>query len=296
MKDSIKDFIATFLAIILCFLAVGFICIKEAEQAFDKKTIQTVVKNTDLTSDVKEREETSQIKNAFGEVYTAAEQYHIPSEFVDDVLNDEITKDFFGRVAANVTESVITGENKEIVSQQEFNELIKNNMDHFVEKSKLELSQEQKDKFVSLATNHSETILNLLPTTESLKTHINTETLDMIQLTSNGTLKIIILMGIIVCIIGIVFTKWKNRDFLSYLATPLLFASIILILISQMIPTLVTMLIPANNDLLYLFIDQLALHMKDNILIFGGIIGISSILIYILIFVLKKVIKKKDFA
>lgn len=296
MKESIKDFIATFLAIVLCFLVVGFICMKETNRTFEKKTIQTVVKNTDLITDVKEREETSQIQNAFQEVYTAAEQYHIPKKFVDSVLNDEITKEFFGRIAANVTESIINGKNQAILPQDEFNQLIENNIDHFAEKSEINLSQEQKEKFISLASNHSAVILNLLPTTNSLISNMNTETMKLIQLASSKTLTTGLLGGIILCGIMILLLKWKERAFLSYLATPLLFSSILLIGISQLIPTIVSMIIPANNDLIYLFVDQLAVHMKENILLYGGIIGILSILIYITIFILKRVIKKKDFA
>lgn len=294
LKDTLKDLCATFLSIVLLICIISLSSILVFRNITTKENMKQIVKNTDFTKEIKNRTETKQMNDIFRDIYTVADKYHIPEQFIDSVLNDATTKDFLGTVASNVIEETLTGKDEKILTEKDLNQLLENNMDHFQEVSKIQLNEEQQQNFLNLAKEHSATIIEILPTTTELQSYLSPSMIDGMKLLNSNQLLYIFLGIIMISSILILCLKWKEKIWLLYFATPLFFSSIILVMLAYASPTILSILLQSSNDLLYLFVDQLALHLKEHLTIIGIVLFIGSILIYILYFIGKKFLSSKQ--
>lgn len=294
LKDTLKDLCATFLSIVLLICIISLSSILVFRNITTKENMKQIVKNTDFTKEIKNRTETKQMNDIFRDIYTVADKYHIPEQFIDSVLNDATTKDFLGTVASNVIEETLTGKDEKILTEKDLNQLLENNMDHFQEVSKIQLNEEQQQNFLNLAKEHSATIIEILPTTTELQSYLSPSMIDGMKLLNSNQLLYIFLGIIMISSILILYLKWKEKTWLLYFATPLFFSSIILVMLAYASPTILSILLQSSNDLLYLFVDQLALHLKEHLTIIGIVLFIGSILIYILYFIGKKFLSSKQ--
>ena len=294
LKDTLKDLCATFLSIVLFICIISLSSILVFRNLTTTENMKQIVKDTDFTKEIKNRTETKQMNDIFRDIYTVADKYHIPEQFIDSVLNDATTKDFLGTVASNVIEETLTGKDEKILTEKDLNQLLENNMDHFQEVSKIQLNEEQQQNFLNLAKEHSATIIEILPTTTELQSYLSPSMIDGMKLLNSNQLLYIFLGIIMISSILILYLKWKEKTWLLYFATPLFFSSIILVMLAYASPTILSILLQSSNDLLYLFVDQLALHLKEYLTLIGIILFICSILIYILYFIGKKFLSSKQ--
>lgn len=293
MKDTLKDIFATFLSIVLFICIVILSGILVFQNLTTKENMKQIVKETDFTTDIKNRTETKQMNDIFNDIYVVADKYHIPEQFIDSVLNDETTKDFLGTVAANVIDETLTGKEEKILTEEDLNQLLENNMDHFQEVSNIQLNEEQQQNFLNLAKEHSATIIEILPTTTELQSYLSPSMIDSIKLLNSNTLLYTLIAIIIISAILILILKWKEKTWLLYFATPLFFSGVVLVMLAYASPTILSILLQSNNDLLYLFVDQLAIHLKEHFITIGSIFFISSIVVYTIYFIQKKLLSKK---
>ena len=294
LKDTLKDLCATFLSIVLFICIISLSSILVFRNLTTTENMKQIVKDTDFTKEIKNRTETKQMNDIFRDIYTVADKYHIPEQFIDSVLNDATTKDFLGTVASNVIEETLTGKDEKILTEKDLNQLLENNMDHFQEVSKIQLNEEQQQNFLNLAKEHSATIIEILPTTTELQSYLSPSMIDGMKLLNSNQLLYTFAGIIIISSILILCLKWKEKIWLLYFATPLFFSSIILVMLACASPTILSILLQSSNDLLYLFVDQLALHLKEYLTLIGIILFICSILIYILYFIGKKFLSSKQ--
>lgn len=293
MKDTLKDIFATFLSIVLFICIVILSGILVFQNLTTKENMKQIVKETDFTTDIKNRTETKQMNDIFNDIYVVADKYHIPEQFIDSVLNDETTKDFLGTVAANVIDETLTGKEGKILTEEDLNQLLENNMNHFQEVSNIQLNEEQQQNFLNLAKEHSATIIEILPTTTELQSYLSPSMIDSIKLLNSNTLLYALIAIIIISAILILILKWKEKTWLLYFATPLFFSGVVLVMLAYASPTILSILLQSNNDLLYLFVDQLAIHLKEHFITIGSIFFINSIVVYIIYCIQKKLLSKK---
>lgn len=293
MKDTLKDIFATFLSIVLFICIVILSGILVFQNLTTKENMKQIVKETDFTTDIKNRTETKQMNDIFNDIYVVADKYHIPEQFIDSVLNDETTKDFLGTVAANVIDETLTGKEGKILTEEDLNQLLENNMNHFQEVSNIQLNEEQQQNFLNLAKEHSATIIEILPTTTELQSYLSPSMIDSIKLLNSNTLLYTLIAIIIISAILILILKWKEKTWLLYFATPLFFSGVVLVMLAYASPTILSILLQSNNDLLYLFVDQLAIHLKEHFITIGSIFFISSIVVYTIYYIQKKLLSKK---
>lgn len=293
MKDTLKDIFATFFSIVLFICIVILSGILVFQNLTTKENMKQIVKETDFTTDIKNRTETKQMNDIFNDIYVVADKYHIPEQFIDSVLNDETTKDFLGTVAANVIDETLTGKEGKILTEEDLNQLLENNMDHFQEVSNIQLNEEQQQNFLNLAKEHSSTIIEILPTTTELQSYLSPSMINSIKLLNSNTLLYTLIAIIIISAILILILKWKEKTWLLYFATPLFFSGVVLVMLAYASPTILPILLQSNNDLLYLFVDQLAIHLKEHFITIGTIFFISSIVVYTIYFIQKKLLSKK---
>lgn len=294
LKDTLKDLCATFLSIVLFICIISLSSILVFRNLTTTENMKQIVKDTDFTKEIKNRTETKQMNDIFRDIYTVADKYHIPEQFIDSVLNDSTTKDFLGTVASNVIEETLTGKDEKILTEKDLNQLLENNMDHFQEVSKIQLNEEQQQNFLNLAKEHSSTIIEILPTTTELQSYLSPSMIDGMKLLNSNQLLYTFVGIIIISSILILCLKWKEKTWLLYFATPLFFSGIVLVMLAYASPTILSILLQSSNDLLYLFVDQLALHLKEYLTLIGIILFICSILIYIIYFIGKKFLSSKQ--
>lgn len=293
MKDTLKDIFATFFSIVLFICIVILSGILVFQNLTTKENMKQIVKETNFTTDIKNRTETKQMNDIFNDIYVVADKYHIPEQFIDSVLNDETTKDFLGTVAANVIDETLTGKEGKILTEEDLNQLLENNMEHFQEVSNIQLNEEQQQNFLNLAKEHSSTIIEILPTTTELQSYLSPSMINNIKLLNRNTLLYTLIAIIIISAILILILKWKEKTWLLYFATPLFFSGVVLVMLAYASPTILSILLQSNNDLLYLFVDQLAIHLKEHFITIGTIFFISSIVVYTIYFIQKKLLSKK---
>lgn len=292
MKDTLQDISATFLSIVLFICIICLSSILVFQNMTTKENMKQIVKDTDFTTEIKNRTETKQMNDIFNDIYVVADKYHIPEQFIDSVLNDSTTKDFLGTVAANVIDETLTGKEEKILTEEDLNQLLENNIDHFQEVSNIQLNEEQQQNFLNLAKEHSATIIEILPTTAELQSYLSPSMIDGIKQLNSNTLLYTLIGIIIISSILILLLKWKEKTWLLYFATPLFFSGVVLVMLAYASPTILSILLQSSNDLLYLFVDQLAIHLKENLTTIGIILFISSILIYFIYFIQKKLLLK----
>ena len=211
LKDTLKDLCATFLSIVLLICIISLSSILVFRNITTKENMKQIVKNTDFTKEIKNRTETKQMNDIFRDIYTVADKYHIPEQFIDSVLNDATTKDFLGTVASNVIEETLTGKDEKILTEKDLNQLLENNMDHFQEVSKIQLNEEQQQNFLNLAKEHSATIIEILPTTTELQSYLSPSMIDGMKLLNSNQLLYIFLGIIMISSILILYLKWKEK-------------------------------------------------------------------------------------
>ncbi len=292
MKDTLQDISATFLSIVLFICIICLSSILVFQNMTTKENMKQIVKDTDFTTEIKNRTETKQMNDIFNDIYVVADKYHIPEQFIDSVLNDSTTKDFLGTVAANVIDETLTGKEEKILTEEDLNQLLENNIDHFQEVSNIQLNEEQQQNFLNLAKEHSATIIEILPTTAELQSYLSPSMIDGIKQLNSNILLYTLIGIIIISSILILLLKWKEKTWLLYFATPLFFSGVVLVMLAYASPTILSVLLQSSNDLLYLFVDQLAIHLKENLTTIGIILFISSILIYFIYFIQKKLLLK----
>ena len=207
MKDTLKDIFATFLSIVLFICIVILSGILVFQNLTTKENMEQIVKETDFTTDIKNRTETKQMNDIFNDIYVVADKYHIPEQFIDSVLNDETTKDFLGTVAANVIDETLTGKEGKILTEEDLNQLLENNMEHFQEVSNIQLNEEQQQNFLNLAKEHSSTIIEILPTTTELQSYLSPSMINSIKLLNSNTLLYTLIAIIIISAILILILK-----------------------------------------------------------------------------------------
>ena len=293
MKDTLKDVCATFLSIVLFFCIVVLSSILVFQNLITKENIKQMVKNTDFTTDVKNRAETKQMEDIFSDIYIVADKYHIPEQFIDNVFNDEITKEFLGTVAANVIDETLTGHDEKVLTAEDLNELLENNMEHFQEVSNIQLTEQQEENFLNLVNEHSTTIIEILPTTTELQTYMNPDMIEGLKILNSSAILYSFIGVIILSSILIIQLKWKEKTWLLYFATPLLFAGITLMMLAYAAPTILSIVLQSSNDIFYLFVDQLAITLKEHFITLSVCFVITSILIYIIHFIQKKIFQRK---
>lgn len=242
MKDTLKDICATFLSIVLFICIVCLSSILVFQNMTTKENMKQIVKDTDFTSEIKNRTETKQMNDIFNDIYVVADKYHIPEQFIDSVLNDTTTKDFLGTVAANVIDETLTGKEEKILTEEDLNQLLENNIDHFQEVSNIQLNEEQQQNFLNLAKEHSATIIEILPTTAELQSYLSPSMSDSIKLLNSNTLLYTFIGIIIISSILILLLKWKEKTWLLYFATPLFFSGVVLVMLAYAAPTILSVL------------------------------------------------------
>lgn len=294
MKHVIKDIGATLFAILLFFTLIFLAGVLTIQTIFQEENISKMINEIDLATEIQNRPELKQVDDILNDVYLVSEEYGIPKEFVDAALNHTATKEWIGNITYQILEETVTNSEQATISSDQLLQLIEEHFDEFEQESGITLTEDQKDTFLSLTEEHADELLDQLPTTQELREKIQVPILNRIEFLLSSQIITITVGVLFVLMILILLCKWKEKTWLLYFATPLLFAGIILPILGILSQNILPILIESSNDLIYLLLEQIAEMIKKQFINLGILEIILSIFCFILYFILKKVSQKKE--
>lgn len=294
MKHVIKDIGATLFAILLFFTLIFLAGVFTIQTIFQEKNISKMINEIDLATEIQNRPELKQVDDILNDVYLVSEEYGIPKEFVDATLNHTATKEWIGNITYQILEETVTNSEQATISSDQLLQLIEEHFDEFEQESGITLTEDQKDTFLSLTEEHANELLDQLPTTQELREKIQGSILNRIGFLLSPQI-ITITVGILfVLMILILLCKWKEKTWLLYFATPLLFTGILLPILGILSQNILPILIESSNDLIYLLLEQIAEMIKQQFINLGILGIILSIFCFILYFILKSCVQLYD--
>ena len=236
----LKTFLASILSIVLFFILFGATFLFLIEKNVTKDKISMAIEDTDVIKLVEEVNINNEDdENIMDIIYTKAEEFGVSSDIVNELLNSKTMKETVGIIAGSVTESMLTGEVKELITVDEWNQIVKGAVDEIADDVHIDISQDQKDELASLVQVETKDFIEKVPTTKlisSIKPKFSINPFAKIQFLFSTKAKALIAGSILFLDILLFLLKRKEKGWLLYIATPLIILSIILFLIGFSLP------------------------------------------------------------
>ncbi len=233
----LKTFLASILSIVLFFILFGATFLFLIEKNVTKDKISMAIEDTDVIKLVEEVNINNEDdENIMDIIYTKAEEFGVSSDIVNELLNSKTMKETVGIIAGSVTESMLTGEVKELITVDEWNQIVKGAVDEIADDVHIDISQDQKDELASLVEVETNDFIEKLPTTKLIVDEVQETNFAKIQFLFSTKAKALIAGSILFLGILLFLLKRKEKGWILYIATPLIILSIILFLIGFSLP------------------------------------------------------------
>lgn len=291
MKNILKSLL-TILSMIVFFITLLLtIIIFNISYFFNADNITKGVLEMDIAKALNEIENSNAggmtITEVLDNAYIVAEYYGVSSKVIDEMVNDKDIKEFFGRTAGNVTDYIINNENNEVLTSEEFNIILDNNIDIWIKESNVTVTEKQKKDFLDTVKKESGQIIDNLPTSQVLAEKLGINKLDIIQKTFSNQTKMLIMTILLIFLLLIGILKWEEHRNIAYIGYVTLIVSIMTIGIGLLSSDLITIILSKTG----IFLDlSLFSNMLMKQFIITGVIGIIiAIILYILHLILKRI-------
>ncbi len=247
-----------------------------------KKTVEDIdvsheiskIKNSSATAGNK-----AEIADIIDMAYSEAESHGISTKLVDEIFNSNEVKQFLGKAVGSTTDAIINGSDTKPITSEEFNKLLDDNMDKWIQQSGIEISDSKKEVLIIRMKSASAGIIDNLPTADSLTTKVDKNILANVQFLFSAKVKTTLVVIGLVSLILLIFLKRKNNKWLLYSAIPSLMAGLITIGISFIIVDVLTAALNQYN--LSFMLSTFSNVLSHNIMITGLISVIISILLFV---------------
>lgn len=291
MKNFVKTFLATIFSIFLFCALFGGVVLFNVEHNLSKKMIVKSVKEVDVVEVIEELKYTEGMNSTtiIDEVYEEADAMGVSKETVDQFLNSNAVKETIGNVIGTLTEGALTGKSQELITVEEWNDMLDQAVSEIKENENIALTEEQEEKFLEEVKSHSDDIIERLPTTEEFTNTVTSQELVDVQYIFGEQVKILGIGSIILFVILIFLLKYKDRTWLLYLATPLMVLGIMLLISGVgILPIILNVL---EESEVGTTIIQIAVSNFKNSFVISGIV---ALIVSIMCFIFHKVPKKKE--
>ena len=290
MKHMLNQLISVLISILLFLSCIITVVLFQTNTSLKSSYIQNSIQRMTITTTGENGTVTSPIfSDTIDEIYLAAEENNIPKEFVDSALNSTEIKNFFGTIIGQTIERVVNGKAYDAITKQELDQLIEDNVDTFAQNSGQSLTTSQKEKFVSLAKSYSQKIIDSIPTSEQIITHLDQKLIENVQTISSDHLKNVFLLLTIGFAIILIPLKWQHQKWLLFQAIPTLCSSIVIIAIGCLLPGMSDIFLSAEYSLMIQFSNIIFSSISLSMLIIAGIMIGTSFMEIIAYHILKKV-------
>ena len=297
MKNLMVN-ILTGISVFVCFITLlALIFIINISYFFTSENITNTVIKMDMTKTLSQAETVSSIPNeenieteVLDNAYRVAQHYGVSSDVIDEMVEDKAVKEFFGKIAGNITDYLINGIDGKIVTSKDFNEILDNNIDRWIKDSNAPVDEAQKQEFLNTVKKESGQIIDNLPNSSEIAKKIGTNEVQSVRLIFDNDTKMVLSIVLILSLILIIILKWKGHKNIMYIGYISLISGLIV---------LATGLI--SNDLISIVLNQADISLDAGLfgdvfarqLIITSIILITvSLIMYILHLILKRKTKE----
>lgn len=283
---NIKNFLSILSAIILIISLFALNLIINISTFFTIEKMQQNISKIDVVHEInkiKNSSATSQNKAEISDIintaYDEAEKHGISDKLVDTIFNSKEIKTYLGSVAGTTTDYIINN-NLNTITIDEFNQILDENIDNWIKKSKTEISDSKKEVLLVRMKNAGNQIINNLPTKEKLESALGIKNIKNIQFIFSNATKIILAALILISLIIIIITRRQYHKYLLYIGSSTLISSLFIIGTSFIIVDIITSMLTNYN--LSFMTSTLNESLGYQIFISGIILcGISLIILFI---------------
>ncbi len=284
MAISVGIFFITFMALIV---------ILNISYFFKVENVTKGVMQMDVAKALDEMEKSnnggSMVTEVLDNAYIVAEYYGVSSSVIDEMVNDEIVKEFFGVIAGNMTDYVINGTENTILTSEDFNKILDENIDKWIKKSKVPINETQKEQFLKTVKSQSGQIIDNLPTAKVLSDKLEITNLSQVQQIFSKQSKVIIMSLFVISLILILILKRKEFKNIMYLGYTTLIVGIITIGIGLFSSDLITMLLTKSE--IFLDVSMFSDMLTRQLIITGFVCTALALFLYLTYLILRKLRK-----
>ena len=252
---------------------------------FTEENLKKAVSNIDVTHEIKKIQNSSgnsnqEISDIIDTAYTEAEKHGISEKLVNTIFNSNEVKEFLGGVVGTTTNYIINDKKSKAATSKEFNTILDENMDKWIEESGTKISDTKKDVLLIRMKSISAGIINNLPNSKTVDQKISEDTLNKIRFIFSNQVKIALITTILLSLVIIIITKRKQKKYLVYSGSSLLITGLLLIGTSFIITDILTIILTKYN--LSFMATTLSNGLSHIILINGLVTAVISIVIFII--------------
>ncbi len=230
--------------------------------------------------------DSSEVTEILDNAYIVAEYYGVSSDVIDEMVNDDAVKEFFGVMAGNVTDYVVNGTDSKALTSEDFNKILDDNIDRWVDKSGVEVTDSQKEEFLETVKSQSGQIIDSLPTASAIADKLELSNLDEIRIIFDNQTKIVLGVLLLISLALIIILKRKNFRFIAYIGYAALVSGIMTIGIGLISNDLITMVLMRSD--VFLDVSMFGDMLSKQFLITGTVLIIIALISYIIHLLIKK--------
>ncbi len=274
----LKTLCASILSILLFIVLFGSIILWNAEYHLSSTAIKETVKEVDVKDFLEENLTTTNEddQTVVEELYQLAEEVGVKEETVDEFLNSDAIKEAVGNIAGNITESLVTGEVRDLMTVDEWNQLIETAFDQINEKLDLNIEEEEKQELIHEVQKVTVPVIEEMPTTEIVTEEFSQTELTKVQFVFGSEMKMIIVGSLAVILVLIFLLKRKEKSWLLYVGTPLMILSLVLLVFGLGVPMIARIV-----DFEGALFDVVVSNLKSTLLISGAVLLVLAIICFV---------------
>lgn len=223
------------------------------------------------------------IRKNINSIYSVADILDIPKEKITEIIDSKISTDIITKIIINITNTLVTGDKKELFNLTDYNQIVDNNIDLITNEINLNLSYEEKIILTKILKEVGEKTIKEVPSTDLVLDKIDSDKLNIIRIIISKHIRYILAIVDAILLSILVFLNF-NRNIIKYLLKSL-FVLLSVLLITSIIVYKSTYIF--NNE--WLFIKRFILYFNYNVIM--GMIY-SAILIFVLLCI-NYIIKRK---
>lgn len=284
IKISISYFILVLFTICTYLLIINISSKDLVKPEYLEKELANISVTNIINSHVFDNDKDIQkIRKNINSIYSVADILNIPDDKITEIINSKISTDIITKIVINITDTLVTGDKKELFNLTDYNQIVDNNIDLITNEINLNLSYEEKIILTKILKEVGEKTIKEVPSTDLVLDKIDSDKLNIIRIIISKHIRYILAIVDAILLSILVFLNF-NRNIIKYLLKSL-FVLLSVLLITSIIVYKSTYIF--NNE--WLFIKRFILYFNYNVIM--GMIY-SAILIFILLCI-NYIIKRK---
>lgn len=288
MKKQIKISISYFILVLFTICTYLLIINISSKDLVKPEYLEKELANISVTNIINSHvfdndKDIQKIRKNINSIYSVADILNIPADKITEIINSKISTDIITKIVINITDTIVTGDKKELFNLTDYNQIVDNNIDLITNEINLNLSYEEKIILTKILKEVGEKTIKEVPSTDLVLDKIDSNKLNIIRIIISKHIRYILVVFDIILLSILVFLN-LNYNIIKYLLKSLFVLLIGLFVTSIFVHKSADIF---NNE--WLFIKRFIFYFNYNVII--SMIYIA-ILIFILLFI-NCIIKRK---